>query len=381
MKNIYNTTLDRDSLGFRYFSKDDGCLYETVPTGVYDSEGKMVYEDSLVSESGLDVRSALTLKEYKLVDDVVNDERDNPNRVTSWLRSLSKNVKKFDGMNFKTYWYDTITGATSSRSTMDLEDDAPGTTVSVSQDGVPLPLEFADWQSNIRRDPSASTAAGLDVSARKAGFAATAVANGLDLRQINGWGKLTYNGVTVYGFRDVPANVTVSQTGETGEGGWLDPDVATVKNIYADIVNMVKALNTKKIPGPYILMLPDSFRFRLAETYETSTNGVEKSLWMKLLERPSANIPNVLNIQDIKLIPELDETKGGGSPSEGEAYLLSLDPKCFRVLSYLPMQSFTIGLKGGISTKHRVAEGVCPLFKKNANGIYGICKLTKPKTA
>ena len=48
------------------------------------------------------------------------------------------------------------------------------------------------------------------------------------------------------------------------------------------------------------------------------------------------------------------------------------------MLNYLAMQSFTIDLKGMISTKHRVAEGVCPLFKKNAAGTYGIVKLTAP---
>lgn len=373
MSNPNNVTLNRD-LGFRYFSKEDGNLYVTVPTGQFDSDGKPIYEDRVVSMSGLDAQSALTLQEYKLVDSVINDERNNPNRFTTWLRSLKQCVATFDGMNHKTYWYNTLTGQTSSRSTMDLEDDSPATTVSIAEDGVPLPLEFADWLSNIRRDPSASTAAGYDVSAEKARFAAEAVATGLDLRNVNGWGGLTYKGVTVRGFRDVPTTLTVKQAGTVGTGGWLSSDV-TAKLIYADILSMVTLLNQNKVAGPYALVLPESFRFRLAETFSTSLNGDEKSLWMKLLEKPNADIPNVLDITQVKLVPEMDQTKGGGTPTAGEAYVISLNPKWFRVLNYLPMQSFTIDLKGMISTKHRVAEGVCPLFKKNAAGTYGIVKL------
>lgn len=374
MSNLNSVTLDRD-LGFRYFSKEDGNLYVTVPTGQLDSDGKPVFEDRVVSTSGLDAQSALTLQEYKLVDKVVNDERNNPNRFTAWLRSLKQCVETFDGMNFKTYWYNTLTGHTSSRATMDLEDDSPDTTVSIAEDGVPLPFEFVDWLSNIRRDASASTAAGYNVSAEKARFAAEAVATGLDQRNVNGWGGLTYKGVTVRGFRDVPTTLTVAQAGTVGTGGWLSSDV-TAKQIYADIASMVKLLNINKVAGPYGLILPESFRFRLAETYATNLNGEEKSLWMKLLERPNAEIPNVLDITQIHMANEMDQLKGGATPTAGEAYLVSLNPKWFRVLNYLPMQSFTIDLKGMISTKHRVAEGVCPLFKKNAAGTYGIVKLT-----
>ena len=371
-----NSVMMDRNLGYRCFvNEKDGKVYETVPTGVLNADGKMTYEDKLVSESALDARAALTATEYKKVDAVVTDTASATNRFSTWLRSLTNNVDRFNGMDHKTYWYNIVTGqTTSSRSTMDLEDDAPGTTVATTEDGVPLPLEFADWQSNIRRDASASAAAGFDVSAQKAKFAAEAVAIGTDLRQINGWGGLTYKGVTVYGLRDVPTTAHVHQAGTQLGGGWLS-DSVTPAMIYADITLMVKTMNVRKIPGPYVLILPESFRFRLAETYSTDANGNKKSLWMAILERPAANIPNVLNISEIKLVPEMDETKGGGTPTAGEAYLLSLDPRYFRVLQYLNMQSFTIDLKGGISTKHRVVEGLCPLFKKNANGYHGVVKL------
>ena len=372
--------MDRN-LGFRFFvNEKDGKVYETVPTGILGADGKMTYEDKLVSESGLEARAALTATEYKKVDAVVTDVATATNRFSTWMRSLTNNVDRFDGMNHKTYWYKIVTGqTTSSRSTMDLEDDAPGTTVATTEDGVPLPLEFADWLSNIRSDASASAAAGYDVSAQKAKFAAEAVAIGTDLRQINGWGGLTYKGVTVYGLRDVPTTAEVKQSGSILDHGWLD-DAVTPAQIYSDITLMVKTMNVRKIPGPYVLILPESFRFRLAETYSTDVNGNKKSLWMAILERPAATIPNVLNISEIKLVPEMDETKGGGTPTMGEAYLLSLDPRYFRVLQYLNMQSFTIDLKGGISTKHRVVEGLCPLFKKNANGYHGVVKLVAPAT-
>ena len=369
--------MDRN-LGFRCFvNEKDGKVYETVATGVLDDNGKMTWEDKLVSESAIDARAALTATEYKKVDSVVTDARTATNRFLTWMLSLTGNVERFNGMDYKTFWYNVQTGQTSSRSTMDLEDDAPGTTVATTEDGVPLPLEFADWVSNIRRDPSASAAMGYDVSAQKAKFAAEAVAKGNDLRQINGWGGLTYKGVTVYGFRDVPTTAHVHQSGTIAGGGWLG-SAATPATIYADICAMVKMMGLRKIPGPYVLMVPESFRFRLAETYSTDTNGNEKSLWMKILERPAANIPNVLNISEIKLVPEMDETKTGGSPTAGEAYLLSLDPRYFRVLQYLTMQSFTIDMKGGITTKHRVVEGACPLFKKNDKGYHGIVKLEAP---
>lgn len=379
VQNAHN--LDRD-LGFRYFTKpEDGKVYETKPTGLYGADGNPIYEDKCVSNSSIEAKGYLTLQEYKMVDKVVTDERNRPNRITTWLRSLKNNVVSFDGMENKAYFYNIVTGKTSSRSTMDMEDDAPGSSISMEEDGVPLPIEFSDWLYNIRRDSTASKSAGYDVSVEKAGFAAEGVANGLDLRMVNGWGGLTYRGMTVYGLRDNPTTSTVKQTGATSSGGWLETTTTTT-DIYNDIMAMVKVQNANGVGGPYVLMVPESFRFRLAEPYfVNTTTGAPQSLWMKLLEKPDANIPNVMNIQEIKLIPELDLLNGGGAPTMGEAYLLSLDPKWFRVLNYLPMQSFTIGLKGNISTKHRVVEGVCPLFKRNAAGKYGIVKLTAPVTA
>lgn len=359
-------TLER-ALGRRYFTKDDGKVYLTVPTGLLDAEGKPTYKDEVVSESRIDASAALTIQEYKKVDTVVTDVRNAVERVTSWMLSLTGCVDRFDGLKHMAYWYLKKTGNTSSKMTMNLEDDAPGTTVSSEEDGVPLPLEFADYITGIRTDPVASAAAGFDVAAQKATSAAEAVAAGLDLRQINGWNGLTHKGVTVYGFRDVPATLTVHQT-----ANWL---TATPAQIYGDIKSMVQLADVSKIPGPFILILPKSFRHRLAETYSTAANGDEKSLWMKILEQPNGNVPNVLGISQVKLIEQMDETKGGGTPTIGEAYLLSTSPKYFRVLSYLPMQSFTMDLKGAIATKHRVAEGACPLFKKDTAGNYGIVKL------
>ena len=375
---INDSTLERNGLGFRYFAKADGCVYTTEPTGVLDADGNMTYADILQSTNRIDASCALTDTEYKLVDDVVQNERDLESRFTKWLRSLIGNVKNFDGMKNKMFWYNRLTGKTVSRTTMDLEDDAPGTSVALTQDGIPLPLEFADWQTNIRRDPTASQAAGYDVSAEKAKFAAGSVAKGLDQRQINGWGKLTYRGKTVYGFRDVPTTTTVAQNGATGDLGWMDPAYTTVM-IYDDIVEMVRALEATKVPGPFVLIVPQQLKFRLAESYHTNTTtGVEKSLWMKILENPGNGVPNVLGIKEIKLIPDMDELVGGTAATQGEAFVLSLDPKYFRVLNYLALQSFTMGLKGSISQKHRVVEGVCPLFKTDVNGYYGICKLTVP---
>ena len=366
MKN--GMTLDR-AVGRRYFTKGDNKVYLTLPTGQFDDTGKPIYEDKVVSDSGIDASAALTLTEFKKVDTVVTEVRNGVDRLTAWMRGLTGCVDTFDGLANMTYWYNRRTGEGVSRTTMNLEDDAPGTTISTEQDGVPLPIEFADWQTSIRSDPSASMAAGFDVAATKASAAADAIAVGNDLRQVNGWNGLTHHGVTVYGFRDVPATLTRAQT-----ANWL---TATIAQIYGDIKAMVQLMDLAKIPGPYVLVVPKSFRHRLAEAYSTnSVTAEEKSLWMKILESPGNGVPNVLGISQIKLVDQMDETKGGGTPTTGEAYLLSLSPQYFRVLNYLPMQSFTIDLKGSIATKHRVAEGICPLFKKNIDGNYGIVKLT-----
>lgn len=372
-----NSVMLQRALGQRYFSKGDGKVYLTVPTGKLDDQGKPVYEDQVVSDSRIDANAALTATEYKKVDTVVTDTRNEADRFTTWLRSLGV-TDTFNGMQFMTYWYNKRTGKTSSRMTMNLEDDAPGTTIETEEAGVPLPIEFADWITSIRSDPVASMAAGFDVAAEKARAAAESVATGLDLRNVNGWNGLTYKGVTVYGYRDVPTNLTLAQAGSAGTTGWLKTSSVTTTQIYADIKNMVALLDAAKIPGPFVLVLPKSFRHRLAETFSTTVNGEEKSLWMKILEAPSANIPNVLGISQIKLVDQMDETKGGGTPTAGEAYIHTLSPKYFRVLNYLPMQSFTIDLKGTIATKHRVAEGVCPLFKTDTSNNYGIVKLTAP---
>lgn len=365
------------ALGRRYFTKLDGKVYLTLPSGKLDDKGQPVYVDTVVSESGIDASAALTITEYKKIDTVITDIRNAGDRFTAWMRSLTGCVDSFNGMERMTYWYRRATGETSSRMTMNLEDDAPGTTISTEEGGVPLPLEFADWNSSIRADPVASAESGMDVAAEKAAACAESVATGLDLRQINGWGSLTYKGVTVYGFRDVPTTLTVAQEGLQSTGGWLSSSVSTTK-IYADILSMVKLADAAEIPGPFVLVLPESFRTRLAETFSTTVNGDEKSLWMKILEKPAANIPNVLNISEIKLVKQMNKAKGGGAPQYGEAYLLSLNPKYFRVLNYCPAQSLTIDLKGSIATKHRVFEGVCPLFKTDVNGKHGIIKLVAP---
>ena len=369
-----NVLLNRE-LGNRYFTKGDGVVYLCLPTGKVGADGKPEYADKVISNSGIDAQAALSITEYKKIDSVITDTRNAEDRFSAWMRSLTGNVETFNGLDCMEFYYHRKTGDTVSRMGMNLEDDAPGTSFRVEEDGVPLPLEYADWQTGIRRDSVTSAQINMDVAAEKARMAGESVATGLDLRQINGWGGLTHRGMVVYGFRDVPTTLTVPQAG-TG-AGWLNPSTS-ISQIYADIKAMVKLMDAAKIPGPYVLVLPMEFRHRLAETYSTTLNGEEKSLWMKILEKPSANIPNVLNIAQIKLVTQMDELKGGGAPTVGEAYLLSLSPKYFRVLNYLPMQSFTIDLKGTIATKHRVAEGLCPLFKKDIDGKHGIVKLTAP---
>lgn len=361
-------TLDR-AVGRRFFTKGDNKVYLTLPTGQVDEAGKPMYEDRIVSESGIDASAALTVTEYKKVDTVITDTRSAMDRFTTWLLSLGV-TDTFDGLSRMTYWYQRRTGNTSSRMTMNLEDDAPGTTISVEEAGVALPLEFADWTTSIRSDPAASANVGWDVAAMKAAASADAVAMGNDLRQINGWGSLTYKGATVYGFRDVPTDLSVHPT-----AAWLS--AATAAQIYADIKSMVKVADAAKIPGPFVLILPKSFRYRMAETFSTnSVTSEEKSLFMKIMENPGNGVPNVLGISQIKFVEQMDEAKGtGAAPAASEAFLLSLSPKYFRMLNYLPMQSFTIDLKGSLATKHRVAEGACPLFKVDMAGHYGIVKL------
>ena len=371
--------MDRD-VGFRYFVKEDGKVYETVATGVLDANGKMTYADRICSESGIDARGALTLTEFKLVDETISDESNSTPRFTNWLRGLGNRVvKRIDGMKHYAYYYQRQKHVTSSAITMDLENDAPdGASGEWEEDGVPLPFEFADWTSSIRRDAAASAAAGYDKMLEKARWTAEGVGRGLDLRNINGWDGLTYRGLTVYGFRDVPATLKVNQSGTLADGGWLD-EAVTPAMIYSDIVLMVKAMNVKKIPGPYVLLIPESFRFRMAEPFfQNSLTGMTQSLYQKIMEGDKSGVPNVLNISEIKFVPEFDQLNGGGAPTVGEAYLLSLDPRWFNVLNYMPMTNFVIDLKGTISTKHRIVEGTCPLFRKDYAGDYGIVKLDVP---
>lgn len=376
-----NFTVDRE-LGMRYFQKEGG-LYVTEPTDKRDEDGNVIYEDVLMSSDRMDAMGALTVQEYREVDSVVTEEAKNENRICTWMRGLGGGVvKRFDGMKTKMFWYNKRTGMTVSRATMDLEDDAPAVSVAMEEDGVPLPFEFGDWLWNIRRDGVGSRSAGYDTVGEKARLTAEGVAEGLDLRQVNGWDGLTYRGHTVYGFRDVPTNSTVAQAGALGSGGWLE-DSTTPAMIYDNVVDMVKVMTANKVQGPYVLILPDYLRFRFAEPYFVNKlTDKETSLWMKILEAPGNGVPNVLGISQIKLVPEMDEVIGGGAPTTGEAYLLSLNKKWFNVLDYLPAQDFTMSLKGNISTKHRVAEGICPLFRTDFGGrTYGIVKLVAPNGA
>jgi hypothetical protein len=125
-------TLDR-ALGRRYFTKEDGKVYLTLPTGQVDEGGKPVYEDKVVSESGIDASAALTVTEYKKVDTVVTETRNALERFTTWMLGLTGVVDRFDGMTRMQYFYQRRTGNTSSRMTMNLEDDAPGTTISTEE--------------------------------------------------------------------------------------------------------------------------------------------------------------------------------------------------------------------------------------------------------
>ena len=365
------------NLGGRYFRKEDGCLYETVFSG-FNKDGKKIYRDNKLSTSNLDVRNALTLTEYKHIDSVVTEVRNNTDRFTTWLRSLTGNVVTLDGMNTLTYYYRRQTAESTSRSTLFLEDDSPSATnIELSEDGVVLPLEFGDWTSNIRMDPSASYASGIDLLAEKARATAEGVARGLDYRQINGWNGLTYKGAKVFGFRDLPytsANTIGQLSTAANDDGWISTSTPT--QIYKTICNMVRYFENHNIPGPFVLVAPSNLRYRFAETFSTnSVTSVEKSLWQKILETPASGVPNILNLSQIKFVDELNFTANGGTPTAGEAYMFSLSPQYFRVMNYLPMQDFTIDLKGTIASKHRIAEGICPLFKKNAQGFYGIVKL------
>ena len=378
--------LDRGEVGMRYFTKADGKVYVTRATGVFDEKGQMTYADHLVSESAIDASAALTDNEYKLVDSVVTDVgRTDQGAVATFLgfkRFVPRCVQEFDGLKHKVYYYKARKSKTASRATMDLEDDAPTGSAEYKEYQIPLPLENSDWSSNIRREPTASFAAGYNVNAENAALTAEGVQTGLDLRFVNGWGSLTYRGGTVYGLRDLPTTRTVTQAGTTAINGWLDTTgTVTTATIYENIRSMVKTLNKNGVEGPYVLVLPDSFRFRMADPYKVLDNGEEISLYKKVLDRNNSGVPNILNIADIVFLTELNYTKTGGDPSYGEAYLFSISPKWFRVLNYLPMTNFTISLKGDISTKHRITRGACPLWRKDFDGNYGFVKLANPVSA
>lgn len=377
------------NVGIRAFKKD-GKLFHTVPTGVYDDKGEMTYKDELISDSLFDARGALSLEEYKHIDSVITSVQTEGDSITTWMKGLSGNVVTLDGLTTMTYYYRIRNNKTVSKASMGLEDDAPSGAVEFSEDGVCLPIEFSDWTYHLRIDGARSYALGRDVAAEDARLAADGVWSGLNYRNANGWGGLKFHGLPVWGFRDM---YNFSSSGKalynkvTRKAWTANWYTATTAQIFADIASMLSSLNSLNIPGPYTLVVADNLRSKFAEPYYelvtvsgqqvvNSVSGV-KSLYQKVLGDNSGGVPNVLNISGIRFEPQFSRLPNGtaitssNASSACVAMLISTNPKYFQVLNYLPLQSFTMDLKGTIATKHRVAAGICPLFRHDWNDNYG----------
>jgi len=372
-------------LGGRYFSKIvDGqlCLCQSVPTGVYDAKGKMTFKDKVVSRDQLIARAAFTDVEYRTIDAVVTQAAARPTSIVNRLLSIADCRRVVDGMSTMTYEYKIekdIKGV--ARVTMKLEDDVSGATIDYDEDGVPLPFIFSDFLTNIREDATASKSSGMDTIAQKAQLASKTVAEAQELCVVNGYGGdsttgFQYRGFKAFGLRNLPYSF-ISTT-----PNWNDPAAwgaeTRARGIFNAIKEAMKTLATNHIPGPFVLIVPESYKFIFMDDYFRSEfDNSSQSLYMRILETPRPGVPNELDIQAIWFEGHLDTIQnatGAVIPNDQntEAYIMSLSPEYFNALSTLPPTTFTIDLKGTVATKHRIASGFTPLWRRNAKGKRGV---------
>ena len=375
------------AVGNRYFAKVvDGrpLLCETVATGVKDAEGNMTYKDLVVSNDPYNAMNAFTDVEFRSIDKVVTQTSARPDSIVNWLLGKQAVRRVIDGMAHMTHEYKInkpYKGV--AQTTMKLEEDVSGGTIAYEEDGVPLPFIFTDFHTNLREDKTASRSSGIDTIAQKAEIAAKVVAETQDWSVVNGYGDGTrglpgsgfqYRGFKAWGFRDVPTNMALTTSGD-----WFDDSASgpTTQEIFDDILNAVKMLVKARIPGPYTLIVPNSYRFIFMRDYFRSPfDNSSQSLYQRILESPRPGVPNELNIEEIYFNEHFDVTRSGAdNDSAVEAYLMSFSPEYFNALRTLKPTTFTIDLKGSIATKHRVVSGFTPLFRRNGDGNYGIVRI------
>ena len=376
------------TLGNRHFAKViDGklCLCRTVATGVVGPDGKMTYKDQVISTDSYNAMNAFTDHEFLSIDQAVTRAAARPESIVNWALGKTVCRRVIDGMKVMVHRYNIerkYKGVV--RRTMKLEDDGSGATLEYDREGVPLPFHFHDFDTNIREDAAASRSSGNDTVAEKAALASKLVAEAQDWTFVNGYGSgvigegYQYDGFKAFGFRDVPTNLTL----DTGFN-WNLSHADRAAAIYENIVAAVKMLVKANIPGPYTLVVPDIYRFVFADDYFLSPlTGQSQSLLNKILEPPRPGVPSVLNINEVYFNAHFDTTfAGADNVNATEAYLMSFSPEYFNALRTLAPTTFTIDLKGPITTKHRVASGFTPLFRRNGagevkgTGDYGIVRI------
>ena len=360
------------AVGQRYFAKVVNgvlCLCRTVRAG-FGADGKMTYRDEVVSSDPYNAMNAFTDHELLSIDKVVTETSKRPDSIVNWALGHAACRRVIDGMKTMVHRYNIEKphkGA--ARLTMKLEEDVSGATVEFDRGGVPLPFIFTDFYTNIREDAAASRASGIDAIAEKAALAAKIVSESQDFCMVNGYGQLQYDGFPVYGFRDNPTGFSVGVPNP-----WLDPSTPTQEVLDA-ITAAVTMLVTARIPGPYKLVVPETYRFVFMRDYFRSPlDNSSQSLYSRIMERPGPGVPNELNIEEIHFNAQFNTNAVGDDVDDTEAYLMSMSPEYFNALRTLPPTTFTIDLKGAISTKHRVASGFTPLWRKNGKNQYGVVR-------
>ena len=145
-------------------------------------------------------------------------------------------------------------------------------TVAFTLAGVPIPIIRKDFQVNIRR-LLASRRMGASVDTTGAQIAGRLVAEKSEDMLFNGAG-LTSGGYTVYGYTNHPQRNTGALTYDWAAAA------TTGKQIYTDMLEMIKALETDRHYGPYMVYVPSNFWTKLDEDY--SDNKGENTIYDRL---------------------------------------------------------------------------------------------------
>jgi uncharacterized linocin/CFP29 family protein len=215
-------------------------------------------------------------------------------------------------------------------------------------DGIPLPIISKDFTLNLRQLEASrnSVTGGLPLDTTLAERAARKVGEACENMVVNG--GPTFGGLHIYGLTNYPQRFVVNYTA----GNWVSG--ATAQNMINDILLMINRAATRRMYGPFKLVIPPNYN----EVLEADYNVAGASL-MTIRER-------ILKIEGIKSITLSDWVPNNN------IFLVQMTQDVIRMVNGVPVQTIQWDDLGGFIKRFKVFTIMVPQFRADAQGRSGI---------